>query len=203
MFENPACTKCLLHSSCSPRSVCLPGFGDINSPLAIYLDTPMMMDDRRHRPFVSESADFLRHCLKRMGIDPASIYLDYAVKCYPDKDMPGKKKERFDVIWECTEYRLATLQSMPNLKALVAMGGLACEVFVGSTTIGEKAGAEWEPREMWLAKLIPHVWVSYSPGYALQSPGEAGAITRVLWAAAEEAGLQPKVTKQPHYEWDL
>lgn len=177
----------------------------MDSPLAIYLDTPGMMEDRRHRGFVSDGAEFLFHCLKRMGIEPASVYLDYVVKCYPAKKMPGKQKERFEVTWECSEYRLATLQNMPNLKTVVAMGGLSCEVFTGSATIGERAGAEWQPREMWLRERIEHVWVSYSPGYVVGEKGktaEAGAIFRVLWRAAEAAGLNPKVTKVPNFDFD-
>lgn len=202
-YLNPNCNKCLLCNVANSRSICLDGEGSLDAEMAIYLDTPLVMDDRRHRPLVSQAADFLRHCLKKMGIAPASARIDYTVKCYPAKKMPGKQKDRFDVIWACSEYRIATLQNMPNLKSLVAMGAISCETFVGSATVGDRAGAEWEPREMWLRKIIPHVWVSYSPGYVLEKPSEAGAIFRVLWKAAEEAGLEPRVTKVPNFEFDI
>jgi len=175
----------------------------MDAALAIYLDTPGMMEDKRHRGFVSDAAEFVRHCLRRMGIDPASVWMDYSVKCYPARKMPGKKQDRFDVIWACSEYRIAMLQSLPNLRSIVAMGALSNEVFTGSATIGANAGAEWEPREQWLRELIEHVWVSYSPGFVLEKPSESGAIFRVLWKAAEEAGLNPKSTKQPPFEYDI
>lgn len=200
---NPKCTKCLLCNVANSRSVCLKGVGSLDSPLAIYLDTPLVMDDRRHRPMVSRAAEFVQHCLRRMSIEPADVWMDYTVKCFPSKSMPGKQKERFDVTWECSEYRIATLQNLPNLKALVAMGTLSCEVFVGSSTIGDKADAEWTPREMWLQKRLPHVWVSYSPGYVLEKPSEAGAIQRVLWTAAVEAGLNPVTKKIPPFDFDV
>jgi len=203
MNENPNCQKCLLCNVANPRSVCLKGMGSLDSAMIIFLDTPNMMDDKRHRSFVSEAAEFVRHCLKRMGIDPAAVMLDYTVKCYPAKKMPGKAKDRFEVTWACSEYRIATLQNMPNLRSIVAMGALSCEVFTGSATVGTHAGAEWTPREKWLQSRLSHVWVSYSPGYVLEKPSEAGAIFRVLWRAAEEAGLSPVSTKQPAFDFDV
>lgn len=203
MNENPNCQKCLLCNVASKGSVCLKGMGNLDSPLAIFLDTPGMLEDRRHRSFVSNGAEFVRHCLRRMGIDPTSIYMDYTVKCYPARKMPGKQKDRFDVTWECSEYRIATLQSMPNLVTLVAMGALSCEVFEGSATIGRRAGAEWTPRESWLQERISELWVSYSPGFVLEKTSEAGSIARVLWRAAEMAGLSPIDTKQPHFEFEI
>lgn len=201
MNENPQCKNCLLCNVANPRSVCMEGEGDIMSPLAIFLDTPLMLDDRTHRSFKSDAADFVRHCLKKMGINPADVWLDYSVKCYPAKKMPGKKKDRMEVIYACSEYRIATLQNMPNLRALVAMGALSCETFTGHATIGDRAGAEWKPREIWLEPLLEHVWVSYSPGYVLESPSESGAIFRVIWKAAEEAGFTPKVTRVPPFDF--
>lgn len=198
MFENPSCDDCVLHTRAKHR--CLPSRGGTDCTLAIYLDSPTYMDDKRGRSFVSDNAMFVDYSLKRMSIDPKHVYMDYIVKCYPGK-LPGKKEDRMSCVRACSQYRLASLQALTNLKALVVLGGLGCETMTLNKTVGEKAGAEWAPASPVMKQIADHVWVGYSPGLLAEKPAEAGAIYRVIWAAAEEADLNPKTAQIKPYEF--
>jgi uracil-DNA glycosylase family 4 len=201
-YEDSDCNDCELHKKCRHR--CLSSFGDLKTcKLAIYLDHPNIVEDRRGRSFVGQSADFVRFCLERMSVPLDQVYLDYIVKCYPSK-LPGPKADRMACVAACSCYRFASLQDMPKLKALVALGSLGCETFTGSKSVGDRAGAEWKPLGHTMQSLVPHVWIGYSPGMLIEKPSEAGAIYRVIWRAAEEAGFSPQFnSKIKPYQFDI
>jgi uracil-DNA glycosylase family 4 len=173
--------------------------------MAIYVDQPSFLDDRQKKPFSSESGDLLHHFMSRMGIHSDWYYLDYILKCAcPKKMMPKQKAERLQCIEACSKYRFATLQTMPDLKVIVAMGKIALEAFTGNTEIGKFEGCGWEPREPEIRSLgVQKIWVTYSPLYLLEKPAETPDIYGVLWCAAEEAGLKPQETKVPPYKWNV
>lgn len=181
----------------------MPSRGDLSCKLAIFLDYPNTVDDRRGKGFLSQAGLFVDFCLQRMSISPSLVYLDYNVKCYPGK-LPGVKSERMGIVAACSQYRVAALQDMPNLAAVVMLGSLGCEITTGSKTVGGRAGAEWEPAGVYMKQLVRHVWIGYSPSMLSEKPSEAGSIFRVIWKAAEEAGLKPKVnlTIKP-FEFDV
>ena len=195
-MENPNCRLCDLWQSADERSVCLKGGGSRDAKLVIYLDAPSIVEDRRHLPLVSEAADFLRFLLLRMSIMPSQVYVDYVLKCYPKNNKNiGKKAFRAEMIEACSTYRVATLQSI-RPKALIAMGTIACEAFTGSSEIKGYVGTSWTCNEPRIREIVEKVWVSYSPAYPLEAPAESVPIYRTLFAAAEEAGLQPKLNKK-------
>lgn len=189
MFENTECEDCVLHKRARHR--CLPSLGDQDCKLAIYLDSPTYMDDKRGRSFVSDNGEFVKYCLKRMTVDLDDVYLDYVVKCYPGK-MPGKKDERMACVRACSQYRFKSLKRLPHLKAMVVLGSLGCEMITMDKTVGHKAGADWEPLSPLMRQHVQTVWVGYSPGMLVEQPSEAGSIYRVIFMAAEQAGLRPK-----------
>lgn len=200
MYEDPNCTDCELHSGC--KSTCLPSRGDLSCKLAIYLDYPAMIEDQRGKSFIGDNAKFVIWCLRRMGIDPDRVYMDYILKCYPKK-VSGKKADRMSQVSACSQYRLGTLEDMPQLAALVGLGSLCCEAFTGAKSVGEKQGAEWVPLSPLMKRFVPHVWIGYSPGIVKEKASEAGAIFRVIWRAAEEAGLNPVLTEITPYEFEV
>lgn len=200
MFENPECEDCVLHKRAKHR--CLPSSGPDTATLAIFLDSPNYLDDRRGRSFVSDNADFVRFCLRRMSVNPEEVYLDYIVKCYPGK-LPGKKADRMACVNACSQYRYAALEKLPRLKSLVVLGGLGCEAMTMEKEIGKKAGCDWKPASMMMQQHVDTVWVGYSPGLVKEKPAEAGSIYRVIWMAAQQAGLNCKVAKIKPYEFDV
>lgn len=192
MNEDSSCTDCVLHRTAKHR--CLPSQGSTSCTLAIFLDSPSYIDDKRGKSFVSDNAEFVKYCLRRMSVPIEMVYLDYIVKCYPKK-LPGQKADRMACVNACSQYRLASLQQLTRLKSLVVLGSLGCETFTFEKQIGLKAGADWEPVSPLVRKIVPRVWVGYSPGVLEKKPSEAGAIYRVIYVAAEEAGLHPQVNQ--------
>lgn len=199
MFEDSECVDCVLHERARHR--CLPSLGDATCKLAIFLDYPTIVEDRRGVPWVSDGAKFVDYCLRRMSIDPAKVYRDYIVKCYPVK-MPGPRADRMACVGACSQYRYASLEELASLQAVVVLGGLGCEAITLHKTIGDKVGAEWAPLSPIMKGLIKHVWVGYSPGLLKEKPAEAGSIFRVIWMAAAEAGLNPTVANIPLHDFD-
>lgn len=161
--------------------------------LAIFTDYPLYMDDIRGRPYVSDAGELLKAMLSRMSLNlDRDIRLDYTLKCAPGKFLPSKKRDRLERIEACSGYRFATLQSMPNLSSLVAMGRVSLEAFNGSSDIGKFDGECWTPHEPLIKGRLHHFWVTYSPAYLIEKPAETPNIYRTLWTAAVEAGLEPK-----------
>lgn len=195
MDENPNCNLCSLHSFAGKRSVCLKGSGGDNAKLMIFLDHPNMIEDKRARGVCSDAVEWLKWAFKRMSIPRSEIYVDYVLKCYPNKCKPFKNKaNRQEYYEQCSVYRIATLQQIKP-KAIVAMGSKACEAFLGGDKLKDWEGTTWIPDEPFVREYVEKIWVVYSPAYALQAPAESVGIFRVLWFAAIDAGLKPKIDK--------
>lgn len=191
MHEIHNCQNCRLHQTARVNSRCLKGEGGINAPLAIYADHPYMLDDRRSRPFVSEAGELLRWMIRRMSLSLESVYIDYTVKCYPQK-LPTKKPERYVAIQACSKYRIATLQSL-RPKELIGFGQLSCESLIGKSNVGDYANCWWPPSDPQILAIVPRVWIGYSIGYPLNSPSDSHQQFGLIWMAAEAAGLKPKI----------
>ena len=83
------------------------------------------------------------------------------------------------------------------------MGKMACEAFLGGKQTKDREGAKWQPVEKVLRDYIKQIWVSYAPGYSLQDPSEIVTLYRVLFKAAEDAGLNPKFNPNVKmFEWE-
>ena len=183
------------------KTVCLQGKGNVDSAkMIVYLDRPSFMDDKRGRSFVDESADLLRYMFKRMGIDvETDVYFDYIIKCRGDKKLISQKAARMEVVEACSKYRLVTLQEIKP-KAIVALGSVALEAFIGRSDIGEHEGVAWDSGEF---GVQCKVWVAYAPDYIFNKASEAPSLYRVLWRAAAQAGLKPQETSIAPYPWKL
>lgn len=203
MFEDRQCRDCVLHNFV--ENVCLPGLGNTETAkLAIFVDQPSWMDDQRNRPFVSESASLILHFIDRMGLNRDDVWLDYVLKCAAGKQVPSKKSDRLQCIEACSKYRFATLQTLPQLKAIVIMGKISLEAFTGNTELKNFEGMSWGANEPQVRDCgVSQVWVTYNPNYLLEKPAETPEVYRVIWRAAIAAGLQPKETQVKPFNWDL
>lgn len=162
----------------------------------------MWEDTLRGRPFVSRAGEILLNLLGRMSLTTEQVYLDYTVKCWAGKKMPKQKCDRLVCIEACSYYRFATLQNMPNLRKIVGMGSLTLEAITGSTEMKHFEGESWTPREIELRQW-GEVWITYSPAYLEEKPAEIPNVSRIIWTAAQEAGLEPRVNLEyPHLAWD-
>lgn len=193
MGENPNCDLCELHTTAGKRSVCLKGRGGDAASILIFLDSPNAIEDKRGRGCVSDGVEWLFWAFRRMSIPPEEFYVDYILKCHPGRNKNfGKKPYRQVMVEACSYYRIATLQQIAP-RVVVAMGGKACEAFVGQDKVSAFEGTQWTPWEPAVRNVVSSVWVTYSPAYALQDPAESVGIFRTLWFAAVEAGLKPKI----------
>lgn len=196
MNENPNCQLCTLHTKA--RTVCMPGVGNVMSNLHIYLDQPSYRDDMNGRAASDDAGDLLKYMLARMGIHHSRVYIDYVLKCRAGKMLPTKKKERAEVLRACSVYRLATLQTFfPNV--VLTVGGLSAEVFMDAE-VGKLEGAVWICQEP--EHNVKRIWCTYSINYLREKPAESSRIYGALWMAAHEAGLDPKETNVPPFDWD-
>lgn len=196
MFEIENCQNCQVSKTAKERSRCLKGEGGVGARLAIYADHPGYMDDRRGHSFVSDPGQLLKWMLRRMSIPMEKVYLDYVLKCYPGKKVPGKKPERLVCIQQCDRFRIATLQTLFP-REIIAFGGLSLEAFCGHAmqNLKQYANAYWPPRDPRIAQIVNRVWIGYSTGYPIQAPGEAHTQFGLLWMAAEAAGLNPVINE--------
>lgn len=195
---NHNCRRCQLSNYA--KTVCLQGMGNPDTAqLAIFLDAPLYDDDIRGRPLESQGGKLLLNLLGRMSLTTEQVYIDYTVKCYAGKYMPKQKAERLKCIEACSYYRFATLQNLPNLQKILVMGRLSLEALNGASEIGKFESESWTPRELELRQW-GEVWVSFSPAYGIEKPAERPSIYRIIWKAAEEAGLFPETNlKYPHF----
>lgn len=117
----------------------VPGFGDIDSGLLILGLAPAATGgNRTGRVFTGDkSASFLFSCLYEVGLSnrPDSIsrddglvlrdvYITAVLKCVP----PGDKPENIE-LENCREYREYEIESMKNLKVVLALGKIAFDTF--------------------------------------------------------------------------
>lgn len=201
MFEDSKCVDCQLHTNARHR--CLESRGDVSCKLAIFLDYPNMIEDRSGKTWSSDNAKFVDYSLRRMSVPLESVYRDYIVKCYPKK-MPGAKGDRMQCVNACSQYRYAALEELPALKAICVLGSLGCEAMTMDKIVGNKAGADWVPSSPTMRVLFSSVWVGFSPGLLKEKPAEAGSIYRVIWMAAVQAGLNPKLNESVDlYDFDV
>ena len=103
-------------------------------------------------------------------------------------------------IQACSQYRIATLQFGCH-RTVVGLGRLSCEALTGYEEIGKYEGTWWEPKEAATRQFSPVIWIGPNVNAVLMNPGIAGELHRVLWAAAVQAGYQPKLVPIDPFDW--
>jgi uracil-DNA glycosylase len=199
---NASCKRCKLHQYAHPKAIGLRGLNSLGPrKLVIFTDYPDYFADHAHAPYKLDVKELLFELLSRMSVAPEDVGFEYTLRCYPAKSLPGTKAERAGCIEECAAYRFnAILRTRP--KALVALGKVSMEAFTGRSELKNSEGrkfANWEPI---VREVVPEVWVGYSINYLLVSPSDTPRVFRVLYKAAEDAGLHPKINPKPFkFKW--
>lgn len=185
------CTRCELHARA--YTVGMNPIVGASPKLAIFLDTPSKEEDMRHRLGFSRGLELVRWLLARNGISEGEVLISHVLRCHKPDKTGTKKFEKQAFIEACSTHRFALLQTY-RPKALVAMGPIACEAFL-HTEPKDRDGEKWKPVEPEVAAIVDKVWATYNPGYGIQDPTECVGLSRVLWRAAEDAGLKPYFNK--------
>lgn len=176
-----ACTACELHEHC--YTVGMNPIGPENAPLMVFLDCPPAEDDMRHKFGESHVAKFVRWMMNRNGLKEEEYRVAFTLKCSIPKKTITKKVQKYEVIDACTPHRIASLQ---NCKCALVMGELSVLAFLDQP-LKKTVNCIWPSQEI---KGLS-VAVSYAPGYALQNPSQSVGMARLMWLAAEKAGLKP------------
>lgn len=176
----------------SARTVCLRGKNSqTHSKLVIFTDAPDYFADNAGKPYALDVGLMLDWLLKRMSIDPDDVAYEYTLRCYGKGSLPTTKAARCVCIEECSRFRFAALARI-RPRAIVALGQVSLEAFTGKTQVGEYEGQRLIPWEPVVRDYTSGIWCGYSINYALISPSDTYRIFRVIFKAAQEAGLKPR-----------
>lgn len=198
------CKLCPLHQYAKNSSVCLRGRiheDRSKTRLVIFSDYPDYFADNASKPFALETGRILDWFLDRMSVDRTRVAYEYTLRCYPAKKLPTTKAGRAALVEECSTYRFATIARL-RPRSIVGLGQTTLEAFTGHTRIGD-----WQGRAVpcWEGVVRDHadkIWIGYSLNYILAYPSDTPAVFRVIYRAAEEAGLKPKLNPNvPPFVW--
>lgn len=157
------CTACSLSSK---THNCAPGWGNPNAKLVVLLDCP---------------GDLLAEKLfiwitKRLNLTGQDIWVDYTLKCPIPKGI--KKKELSKCYTTCF---IKNWKKWKQGATVVSSGNIGTDI-VDNKKMKEVHG-----------KKVDGIWYIYSFKYLLMNPSECVESWRVLFKAAEEAGLKPEM----------
>lgn len=199
---NPLCNDCKLHLDA--KTVCLRGKnGDIGyRPLVVFTDYPDYFADNAKRGYALDVGRMLDWLFARMSIELAEhVAYEYTLRCYAKNTLPTTKADRAVCIEECSHYRYDSIAKLQP-KAIAVLGQVSLEAFTGKTGIGgyvERKVRAWEPV---VSRFVREVHVGYSINYILTSPADTVGVFRVLFEAAKDAGLNPKLNPNvPPFSW--
>ncbi len=201
---NPKCTRCPLHQQAQPKSICLRGriYDKTQKPrLIIYTDSPDYISDNSGRSYTLDTGRILDWFLDRMSVSKSDVAYDYTLRCYPNKKLPTTKADRAALIEECSSYRFATIAKI-RPRAVVGLGQTTLEAFTGKTRIGDWQGRSVLCWEGVVRDFAERIWIGYSLNYILAYPSDTPSVFRVIFRAAEAAGLKPKIDPSiPPFQW--
>lgn len=177
------CTACVLHQHC--YTVGMNPVGPPDTALRIFLDSPPKEDDMRHKFGASNISRFVRWMMLRNGLKEEDYQIAFTLKCAIPKNFLTKKENKQECVRACSKFRIASLQ---NAKVVLAMGELSVMAFLGKP-LKKVVGCFWPSRE--ISGLT--IAASYAAGYPLAEgkAGESVSMARIMWMAAEKAGLKP------------
>jgi hypothetical protein len=161
------CTSCKL--SCGKPYNSVSGWGNPEAKLIVLLDSPGHLLAEKLFIWIT----------KRLGLTGNDIWVDYVFKC----QIVGKIKKEL-----ATESKEICWDKFPrnevyNAKSLVLVGNWGPDLVINKKikNLHGRKDAESE------------CWIIYSFQYLLMNPAECVDAWRVLYKAAEEAGLKPRM----------
>lgn len=195
----PDCKRCSCHETA--RTVCMRGHNSRDHrPLVVFTDFPDYFADNSGKPYALDTRRILDWMFRRMSVSPGDVALEYTLRCYSPK-LSKAKAGRAPAIEACSRYRFATIARL-RPKAIAVLGQISLEAFTGKSKVGDHEGTRiraWEPV---VRDHVDEVWVGYSIAYCLISPSDTYRVFRVLYRAAEDAGLNPKLNPNiPPFIW--
>lgn len=167
---NHNCRKCELWKR--KRTVCVEGRGDWNAEILFVAQAPGEIEDETGQTLVGPSGTMLcDYGLPDAGVD--RYRLANVVKCMP----PSNRKPTAKEVKACSEYLVAEINRMPNLKIVVALGDVAAKFFGVKSKITKIAGTPY-PGNVGDKKFI--VYPVIHPAYVLRKAEYADKFQQLL-----------------------
>lgn len=162
MPANHACTACPLHDGVN--TVCVWGTGPRDAKIMLIGEGPGVEEDRTGKPFQGDAGQKLTEALNDAGIKRSSVYITNVVKCRP----PGNRTPTQAEAATCAKYLIEEIQDV-NPEYIVAMGGTAMKLLVGTDKVGAEHGKILTPRHglYFDSKIVP----TYHPAASLYQGG--------------------------------
>lgn len=155
MIRNAKCEKCPSLSK-KANHVCMMGAGPKNPDIMVLMEHPEVDEDVTGHPRTGRQVRFLeKQLLRPVGVDPDSVFIDYAVRCRPF----NKKISRKDVI-ECRPYLEKTIKAVKP-KVLIVMGNAS----LCSALFLDKVGGitKWRGKPLWSREFNCWIVPTYGP----------------------------------------
>lgn len=169
MTKTTPCAACSLHVNCPKTQNNSAGWGNPKAKLVIMLDSP--------GDHLAEK--LLIWIMRKLGLGSDDVWVDYLVKCPIPK---GVKKDKL-VSAQAACWTQHHRKELLGAKSLVIAGSW------GSKLVLHRQMKDIHGRK----DKETEAWVVYSFKYLLMNPAECVDTWRVIYKAAEEAGLKPRM----------
>ncbi len=163
-----ACRNCQLGAQ---RLQPVFGVGNPDADVMFIGEGPGFEEDRKGEPFVGKSGQLLDNILAAVGFSRQTIYIANIVKCHPMID-PGDPERRGndrppspDEIAACRHFLDEQIRLIKP-RFLVALGGVAAKVMIGTETGIMKLRGNWHEYNPGEIPLLP----TFHPAFLLRSP---------------------------------
>jgi len=159
------CKACAL--ACGGSLNCTDGWGNSDAKLVIYLESPGN----------ALAEKLLIWILWKLNLSSEDVWIDYLVKC----PLPEKKAKKKDVMeWA----GICFSKHKRKKEGIFVLSGEWTAAYAANVKLKEWHGRK-EPQS--------GCWILYNFNYLLMNPAECVDAWRVIYKAAEEAGLSPKM----------
>lgn len=129
--------SCELCPLCKSRTNAVPGSGNIDSPLVVFVgEAPGRNEDLQGIPFVGRGGKLLDELLKNADLKRQDVYITNIVKCRP----PKNRKPKPDEVRTCTSNYLEKQIKLLAPKLICTLGATALEYFTGEKKMSENHG---------------------------------------------------------------
>ncbi|MFZ1772037.1 MAG: uracil-DNA glycosylase [Caldilinea sp.] len=185
------CTHCPLAAS---RTHAVPGEGNLNALAMFVGEGPGYEEDKKGRPFVGRSGQYLTDTLANLGIARGDVYITNVVKCRP----PQNRDPRPEELAACSDYLTRQVEII-NPRIIVTLGRFSMQRWFPDGAItkihgqvrnighGRIAMAMFHPA----AALRNPTWQSAFEQDMAALPGLIERARRANEAAARGEGLPP------------
>ena len=162
------CQSCAL-GSCSPAFNASKPWGNPDAPMVVYLDSP-------GTPLAEKLLIWL---FEKCGLSGDDVLIDYLVRCPLPK---GKIKKALIDEWANKCWTVHPRHDVSKKVGILAGENIAH--FFADAKLKDWNG-KWHPAS--------ECWIVYSFNYLLMNPSECVRTWRVIYHAAKQAGLKPRM----------